>query len=101
MLVVIYTASEAQMRQAPQVGPVRAATVVKIWDVKSGRELRTLQSASSASEAGFSAGRPRRCHVGIDGRYLVVGCRLRQQVARSDFFADGRYQPNDAVAWVA
>jgi WD40 repeat protein/uncharacterized caspase-like protein len=53
MLVVIYTASEAQMKQAPQVGQLRS-NFVKIWDVKSGRELRTLQPASSASEAGFS-----------------------------------------------
>ena len=53
MLVVIYTASETQMKQAPQAGQLRS-NFVKIWDVKSGRELRTLQSTSSASEAGFS-----------------------------------------------
>ena len=51
--MVIYTASEAHMRQTPQVGQLRS-NFVKIWDVKSGRELRTLQSSSSASEAGFS-----------------------------------------------
>ncbi len=53
MLLVIYTASEAQMKQTPQVGQLRS-NLVRIWDVKSGRELRTLQSTSSASEAGFS-----------------------------------------------
>ena len=53
MLLVIYTASEALMRQAPQVGQLRS-NPVRIWDVKSGRELRTLQSTGSPSEAGFS-----------------------------------------------
>lgn len=53
MLVVIYTASEALMRQAPQMGQLQS-NPVKIWDVKAGRELRSLPSTGSATEAGFS-----------------------------------------------
>jgi hypothetical protein len=63
LLLAIYNPSEAQMRQASQLGQYRVSqNVVRIWDVKSGRELRTLQSASSANEAGFSA----------DGRVLAT-----------------------------
>jgi WD40 repeat protein len=63
LLLAIYNPSEAQMRQASQLGQHRVSqNVVRIWEVKSGRELRTLQSASSANEAGFSA----------DGRVLAT-----------------------------
>lgn len=61
LLLAIYNAGETQMKQA-QPGQFRNQNVVRIWDVKSGRELRTLGSASATSEAGFSA----------DGRVLAT-----------------------------
>jgi WD40 repeat protein/uncharacterized caspase-like protein len=63
LLVAIYNPSEAQMKQASQSGQSRVyQNVVRIWDVKSGRELRALESASSPSDAGFS----------VDGRMLAT-----------------------------
>ena len=63
MLVVTYTASEAQMKQPRIPGQSGSnENQVKIWEVKSGRELRTLNLASQPSEAGFS----------FDGRVLAT-----------------------------
>ncbi|MDQ6652611.1 MAG: hypothetical protein M3Y84_07685, partial [Acidobacteriota bacterium] len=58
MLVTTYGADEEQ-RQKPMAGLGQSAggieNQVKIWDVKVGRELRTLMLGYSATEAGFSA----------------------------------------------
>ncbi|MDQ2936230.1 MAG: caspase family protein [Acidobacteriota bacterium] len=58
MLVTTYGADE-QQRQKPVVGLGQSAGGIenqaKIWDVKSGRELRTLMLGHSATEVGFSA----------------------------------------------
>ena len=63
LLLGIYTASEAQVKQAPQSGQFLSnQNVVRIWDVKNGRELRTLTPGSSPSEAGFS----------VDGRVIAT-----------------------------
>ncbi|HCX29960.1 MAG TPA: hypothetical protein DHU55_09370, partial [Blastocatellia bacterium] len=63
MLVVNYTASEAQMKKPRTPGQFGSnENQVKIWDVKSGRELHTLALANSPSEAGFSS----------DGRVLAI-----------------------------
>ena len=63
MLVVTYAASEAQMRQAQDAGTVKwHREQVKIWDVKSGREMRTLNLGNTAVEASFSS----------DGRLLAT-----------------------------
>ena len=63
LLLAIYNPSEAQLKQASQSGPSRVyQNVIRIWDVKTGRELRALESAGSPSEAGFS----------IDGRTLAT-----------------------------
>jgi WD40 repeat protein/uncharacterized caspase-like protein len=62
MLVVIYTASP-QIKQPQTPGQFGSnENQVKIWDVKSGRELRTLSLGTVATEAGFSA----------DGRVLAT-----------------------------
>lgn len=56
MLVVTYTVSEAQMRQARMPGQSGGnENLVKIWDVKSGRELRTLNLGTTAAEVAFSS----------------------------------------------
>lgn len=66
MLVVTYTegtSSEAQMKQPRTPGQSGSnENQVKIWDVKSGRELRTLSLGTTAIEAGFSS----------DGRVLAT-----------------------------
>ncbi|MFN2493748.1 MAG: WD40 repeat domain-containing protein, partial [Pyrinomonadaceae bacterium] len=58
MLVVTYGMDELQ-RQKPTMGFGQSATAIenqaKIWDVKTGRELRTLMLGHTATEAGFSA----------------------------------------------
>ena len=56
MLVVTYMASEAQMRNPRTLGQFGSTeNQVKIWDVKSGRELHTLKLANAPGEAGFSS----------------------------------------------
>jgi WD40 repeat protein/uncharacterized caspase-like protein len=63
MLVVTYMASEAQMRNPRTLGQFGSnENQVRIWDVKSGRELHTLKLANAPSEAGFSS----------DGRVLAT-----------------------------
>jgi WD40 repeat protein/uncharacterized caspase-like protein len=63
MLVVTYNASEAQIKKRTTSGPFGSKeNQVKIWDVKSGRELHTLNLANTPSEAGFST----------DGRILAT-----------------------------
>ena len=54
MLVVNYTESEAQMKQARIAGPASNKKLVRIWDVKSGQELRSLDLSTAASEVAFS-----------------------------------------------
>jgi len=62
MLVTSYGAS-AEQRQKPMTGTQALSNQnqIKIWDVKSGRELRSLTVANGATEVGFSA----------DGRLLA------------------------------
>ncbi|HEY0432080.1 MAG TPA: caspase family protein, partial [Pyrinomonadaceae bacterium] len=63
LLVVTYNPSEALMKQNSQSGQFRANNgAIRIWDVKSGRELPAINPATQPSEAGFSA----------DGRVLVT-----------------------------
>ena len=63
MLVVTYMASEAQMRNPRTLGQFGSnENKVKIWEVKSGRELHTLALASTPGETGFSS----------DGRVLAA-----------------------------
>lgn len=61
LLVVTYGAGEAQMKH-PQASSQLATTQnqIKIWEVKSGRELHTLSTGAGATEVGF----------GPDGRVL-------------------------------
>jgi WD40 repeat protein/uncharacterized caspase-like protein len=63
MLVVTYGAGEVQTKH-PQASSQLATTQnqIKIWDVKSGRELRTLSTGAGATEVGF----------GPDGRVLAT-----------------------------
>ncbi|HKO98943.1 MAG TPA: caspase family protein [Pyrinomonadaceae bacterium] len=60
MILVSYGPNTTQ--QTPATGPAYLQTQLRIWDVKSGRELRTLVVDSSAFEAGFSS----------DGRMLAT-----------------------------
>jgi WD40 repeat protein/uncharacterized caspase-like protein len=63
MLVVTYMASEAQMRKPRTLGQFGSnENQLKIWEVKSGRELHTLALANTPGEAGFSS----------DGRVLAT-----------------------------
>ncbi len=63
LVAVTYNPSEAQMKQNAQSGQFRISQgAVKIWDVKSGRELHSINTATQASEVGFSN----------DGRALVT-----------------------------
>lgn len=63
MLVVTYNASEAQMTKARMPGQFAGLeNQIKLWDVKSGRELRTITLGNIPSEVGFSA----------DGRVLAT-----------------------------
>jgi WD40 repeat protein/uncharacterized caspase-like protein len=63
LLLAIYNPSESQMNQASRVGQSQInQNVVRIWEVKSGRELRTISPAAAANEAGFSS----------DGRVLAT-----------------------------
>ena len=61
----------------------------KIWDVKSGRELRSLMIGASASKAGFSAdGKTLATIASMDQLALwdtASGSKLRD----FDFFTDG------------
>ncbi|HEV2829992.1 MAG TPA: caspase family protein [Pyrinomonadaceae bacterium] len=63
MLVVTYGPGETQTKHT-QASSQLATTQnqIKIWEVKSGRELRTLSSGAGATEVGF----------GPDGRVLVT-----------------------------
>ena len=60
MLVVNYGASEAQMTK-PNVQGLNE-NLVRIWDIKTGRELRSLNVGLSAVAAGFNG----------DGRILAT-----------------------------
>ena len=63
LLVVSYGPSEAQMKQDAQPGQYRVNPGgVRLWDLKSGRELPAINPATQASEAGFST----------DGRVLAT-----------------------------
>jgi WD40 repeat protein/uncharacterized caspase-like protein len=63
LLVVSYSPSEAQMKQEAQSGQYRVNPGgVRLWDLKSGRELPAINLATQASEAGFST----------DGRVLAT-----------------------------
>lgn len=63
LLVASYIPSEAQLKQNAQPGQYRvSAGGVRIWDLKSGRELAAINPALQASEAGFSS----------DGRVLAT-----------------------------
>ena len=62
MLVVNYGASEAQMTKGHTPGLQSAENLVRIWDVKTGRELRSLNVGTSALAAGFNS----------DGRILAT-----------------------------
>jgi WD40 repeat protein/uncharacterized caspase-like protein len=63
LLVVSYSPSEAQMKQDAQSGQYRVNPGgVRLWDLKSGRELPAINPATQASEAGFST----------DGRVLAT-----------------------------
>ncbi len=63
LLVVSYSPSEMQMNQNAQSGQFRVNPGgVRIWDVKSGRELPPINPGMQASEVGFSN----------DGRVLVT-----------------------------
>ena len=100
LLLVTYNPSEAQMKQPPPPGQLRGnQSVVRIWDVKSGRELRTLNPATPASEAGFSADGRVLATLGSMGDISLWDTASGSQVARSDFFAAGRDQPDDAGRW--
>ncbi|MGI9068670.1 MAG: caspase family protein [Pyrinomonadaceae bacterium] len=54
MILTSYGPDQAQM-QNPTLTPRGLETQLKIWDVKSGRELRTLTLPASSFEAGFSS----------------------------------------------
>jgi WD40 repeat protein/uncharacterized caspase-like protein len=54
MLVVNYTESEAQMKQGRVPGQGGNQKLVRIWEVKSGQELRGLDLKTAASEVAFS-----------------------------------------------
>ena len=54
MLVVSYAASEAQLKQGRMPGQ-SGEKLVRIWDVKSGRELRALDLRTTATEVAFSS----------------------------------------------
>ncbi|HYU99239.1 MAG TPA: caspase family protein [Pyrinomonadaceae bacterium] len=63
LLVASYSPSEAQMKQNAQPGQYRVNPGgVRIWDLKSGRELPAINLATQASEAGFNT----------DGRVLAT-----------------------------
>jgi WD40 repeat protein/uncharacterized caspase-like protein len=62
MLVVNYGASEAQMSKGNIPGGTGGENLVRIWDVKTGSELRSLNVGTSALEAGFNP----------DGRVLAT-----------------------------
>ena len=63
LLVVSYSPSEAQMKQDAQSGQYRVNPGgVRLWDLKSGRELPAINLATQAGEAGFST----------DGRVLAT-----------------------------
>ena len=55
LLVVTYGASEAQMSKGNIPGQSGGENLVRIWDVKAGRELRSLNVGTSAMAASFSA----------------------------------------------
>ena len=54
MLVVNYTESEAHIKQGRVPGQGSNEKLVRIWDVKSGQELRGLDLRTAASEVAFS-----------------------------------------------
>ena len=56
MLVVSYAASEAQLKQGRIPGQSGSnEKLVRIWDIKSGRELRALDLRTTAAELAFSS----------------------------------------------
>ena len=56
MLVVSYAASEAQLKQGRIPGQAGSnEKLVRIWDVKSGRELRALDLRTAPAEVAFSS----------------------------------------------
>jgi WD40 repeat protein len=61
MILTSYGPNQAQM-QNPTTTPRGLETQLKIWEVKSGRELRTITLDASSFEAGFSS----------DGRMLAT-----------------------------
>ncbi len=63
LLVVTYGASEAEMKRNANLGQIASnENQLRIWDVKSGRELHSLNVGKPSSEAGFSS----------DGRVLAT-----------------------------
>ncbi len=62
MLVVNYGASEGQMSKGNNPGVTGIENLVRIWDVKTGRELRALNVGASAVAADFN----------FDGRMLAT-----------------------------
>ena len=62
MLVVNYGAAEAQMSKGNNSGVMGKENLVRIWDVKSGRELHALNVGAGAVAADFN----------FDGRILAT-----------------------------
>ncbi len=62
MLVVNYGASEAQMSKGNVAGQPGGEKLIRIWDVKTGSELRSLDVGTGAAAAGFNS----------DGRMLAT-----------------------------
>jgi WD40 repeat protein/uncharacterized caspase-like protein len=82
MLVTTYGAVMDQQQQSSGMGQVAGGNEnqAKIWDVKSGRELRSLMLGGSASEAGFSADGKTLATIGQDQLSLwdiASGSKLR------------------------
>ena len=82
MLVTTYGAVPDQQQQSTGIGQAAGGNEnqAKIWDVKSGRELRSLMLGGSASEAGFSADGKTLATLGQDQLSLwdiASGSKLR------------------------
>jgi WD40 repeat protein len=82
MVMTSYAADYTRQQQPTALMPGGLETQLKIWDVKTGRELRTIQLGANSSEAGFNGDGRLLATLGMMGEISLwdasTGARVRE-----------------------